>query len=272
MAISIKDFIPAPIKHYLKLAGTSYRKAYMEAMRLNALPRYVSGSTQLFGKEFAFADANTFLYGKFEILDKEIYKFKSEIDNPVIVDCGANIGLSVLYFKLLYPNSKIIAFEPDEKIFEALKKNTQNFKLANIELFNEAVWIENGKLEFRKEGGFSGRLALPGDNENIVSVKTKRLKDLLKNKIDFLKLDIEGAEYNVILDCKEELKNVSYLFIEYHSHKSKEQTLGEILEILRQNNFRYFIDTAFVSKQPFFERKILDGMDLQLNIFAIQNK
>ncbi len=270
MAGSLKDFIPAPIKHYLKLASASYRKAHMEEMRLNALPRYMQGTTQLFGKEFAFADANTFQYGKYEILDKEIYKFKAENDSPKIIDCGANIGLSVLYFKLLYPKSTVLAFEPDEKIAQVLKKNILSFDLQNIQIHNEAVWIENGIMEFRKEGGFSGRLALPEDKENIVSVKTLRLKDLLNNKIDFLKLDIEGAEYEVIKDCKEELKNVKFLFIEYHSHKAKEQTLGEILEILRGNHFRYYIETAFTGKHPFIEQKLLDNMDLQLNIFAIK--
>jgi FkbM family methyltransferase len=269
----IKNIIPAWLKKFIKLnLSKKHRSEQKELTRLNLLPRFVEGKTVLWGKDFYFVDANTFLYGKEEIINKEIYKFSPDTNSPLIIDCGSNIGLSIVYFKKLFPNSRVMSFEPDEKIFETLAKNVRSFNLQNVDLRNEAVWIENGSLEFRKEGGFSGRLALPGDHENIISVKTKRLKDLLKSKTDFLKLDIEGAEYDVIKDCEEELKNISFLFIEYHSHKAKEQTLGEILEILRNNDFRYFIDTAFVSKHPFFERKILDNMDLQLNIFAVRNK
>ncbi len=175
------------------------------------------------------------------------------------------------YIKNLYPKSRIIAFEPDQKIFDVLKANTLNSGFDKIELHDKAIWVENGSMEFREEGGFSGRLALPGDIENIISVKTQRLKDLLKSKVDFLKLDIEGAEYEVLKDCEDVLKNVQFLFIEYHSHVKKEQTLGEILEIVKRSGFRYFIHPAYVTEHPFTDRQLMDNMDLQLNIFALRH-
>src|SRR5688500_10055596 len=48
-----------------------------------------------------------------EIFVREIYRFETDIRNPVIIDCGSNIGLSVLYFHKSYPGARILAFEPD---------------------------------------------------------------------------------------------------------------------------------------------------------------
>ena len=53
-----------------------------------------------------------------ELFCKEMYQFNSLSDEPVILDCGSNIGLSVLYFKTIYPKAKVWAFEPDAANFE----------------------------------------------------------------------------------------------------------------------------------------------------------
>lgn len=55
-------------------------------------------------------DAPSFVYQFKEIFFDEIYKFKTQKNNPIIIDCGANAGISILYFKKLYPNSEIIAY------------------------------------------------------------------------------------------------------------------------------------------------------------------
>ncbi len=57
-----------------------------------------------------------------EIITQEIYRFKADTDAPLILDCGANIGLSALYFQRLYPKARIMAFEPDTHNFELLTK------------------------------------------------------------------------------------------------------------------------------------------------------
>ncbi len=93
------------------------------------------------------------------------------------------------------------------------------------------------------------------------------LDDLIKDPVDFLKMDIEGAEAEVICSSKK-LHHISNIFIEYHSLKGEEQQLGVILEKLRSNGFRYYIHHQFCSPKPFTEEKYQVGMDLQLNIFA----
>lgn len=86
--------------------------------------------------------------------------------------------------------------------------------------------------------------------------------------IDFLKLDIEGAEFEVIASCKEYLKNVKNLFIEYHSLPTEKQRLHELLQIVQEAGFRYYMKEAWENlKYPFVNRNPA-MFDLQLNIFA----
>ena len=98
---------------------------------------------------FDVPDLPSFLWQFKEIFVDEIYKFNTMEKEPVIYDCGANIGMSCLYFKTLYPNCKIKAFEADPKIVQILRNNlARNNILPNVEIINAAVWINNGGVEF----------------------------------------------------------------------------------------------------------------------------
>ena len=97
------------------------------------------------------------MHGINEIFVEGIYKQQLQ-PRPFIIDCGANIGLSVIYMKSLYPQATIIAFEPDEKNFELLKTNMRNFEFEQVEIRQEAVWIENTTLQFASEGSMSSRI------------------------------------------------------------------------------------------------------------------
>ena len=111
-----------------------------EIQRLKSIPRYQKTETTVFDVQIEINDTCTLLGDVKEIIEKNIYQFKSSNDSPVIIDCGANIGMSVVYFKRLYPKSKLIAFEPDPTLFEMLSKNIKNFNFDNVELKQAAVW------------------------------------------------------------------------------------------------------------------------------------
>ena len=263
--------IPAFLKEKIKmLSNAKLRREYFEKRRLYAHPRFLKGQANLLDKPFHFVDAASFLHGFEEIFETEIYKFQSSSKIPLIIDCGSNIGLSVVYFKTLCPDAKLLAYEPDKNIAETLQKNIDSFGLKNIEFNRAAIWVHDNGVEFQEEGGFSGRIPKEGDIENIVKVPSVRLKNVLDQypKIDFLKMDIEGAEFEVLKDCKDQLIKIENLFIEYHSHISEGQNLHLILAMLAELGFRYHIQEAFVRKQPFFEKTTMTNMDLQLNIFA----
>jgi FkbM family methyltransferase len=267
----LNRIIPKLVKEKIKtLLNSKKRKIYFEKRQLYKTPRFQPGHSNFLDSPFYFVDAATFLHGFEEIFEQEIYKFQCNHDKPNIIDCGSNIGLSVVYFKKLFPHAKIAAFEPDSNISKTLQKNIESFKLSYVEVNNKAIWVNNEGIEFQMEGGFSGRIPKPGDVENIVKVPTQRLKDLLHEKVDFLKMDIEGAEYEVLLDCASNLHNISNIFIEYHSHIKEKQCLHNILELLQNSGFRYHIHEAYSRKSPFVNKELMTGMDLQLNIYGIK--
>jgi FkbM family methyltransferase len=217
-------------------------------------------------------DMASFL-GQFrELFADDSYKFIAKSEKPVILDCGANIGLSCLYFKSLYPKAKITAFEADKNIAGILSTNLQKNNINDVKIVDSAVWVHNNGIEFSVDGADGGSIQ---GSKNKNKVNSLRLKDVLENEygeIDLLKIDIEGAEYEVIKDCKNSLNNVENIFIEYHSWNNSPQKLSEILAILEQNNFRYFINGICGRSQPFINKGEDQNMDLQLNIFGIRKK
>jgi FkbM family methyltransferase len=174
----------------------------------------------------------------------------------------------VIYFKELYPQAHVVAFEPDDEIFRILCENLSGFNYQGVELINKGVWSSTTTLQFVSEGTLGGHVLQNkvGPSAKIISISTTRLKDLLDKPVDFLKIDIEGAEYDVIKDCGDSLRNVRFLFVEYHSDSNEQQKLGEILNILAAAGFRYYITQASDRKSFPFVQKVQRGFDLQLNI------
>jgi FkbM family methyltransferase len=269
----ISPLIPESIKHNYRLKKYPHYKKHcekqQEIQRIQKIPRFIAGDTNLFDKPLKFVDSASFCFIYGEIFEKEIYKFNTHNPQPYIIDAGANIGLSIIYFKKLYPTAKIVAFEPDDKVFEILQHNIASFQLADVELVKKALRNEETTLQFYSEGADGGRIANEQDKSQIIEIPTCRLRDYLKRKVDLLKIDIEGAETKVLEDCQDLLRNVERIFVEYHSFKTQEQTLHKILAILQENSFRYQVQHIGVfSPNPFVKIHDYNKMDLQLNIFA----
>jgi FkbM family methyltransferase len=243
-----------------------FRNRQRELSRLRSLPRYQATTTDLFlGTRLQLVDAASFLAQYDEIFESESYHFTANNETPYIIDGGANIGLSVLYIKRLYPNSEIVAFEPDDLVYRALEFNTK--KLKNVTLIRRALWSSETEQDFFADGADAGRLAQRGDKIGYL-VKTVRLADYLTRHVDLLKLDIEGAETEVLHDCEGLLVNVERIFVEYHSFPNRPQVLDRLLQILRNSGFRIDIYACGSPRRPFSARRNYLGMDLQLNIFA----
>lgn len=254
---------------YLK--KPSLWKERQEYMRLKRLPHYQPTTTTLLGKPMHLVDAPTYLNGLYEIFTQGIYTFQPGTPTPLIIDCGANIGLGVVAFKEQYPMARVLAYEADPKIAETLRKNVADRAYIDVSVNQMAVWTNNDGITFHQEGSFSGRIPKDEDStRKIVKVPSIRLRDLLREykHIDLLKIDIEGAELAVIPDCAEELHRAARIFLEYHSHENEAQELETLLAILVQNGFRYHIQEAFARKKPFVQTGTIFGMDNQLNIYA----
>jgi FkbM family methyltransferase len=267
---NIKNGIAINLK---KLFANPYKEVNINWFKLKYykhLPAGVIRSHQLFGKSLFFYSAPELLHGLKEIFLERIYKQQLS-SKPYIIDCGANIGMSIIYMKQLYSNAEIIAFEPDETNFDLLQKNIISFGYSNVSLFKEAVWKENTTLLFSNDSSMGSKIETSGVNSK--AVNAIRLKDYLNRNIDFLKIDIEGAEYEVLKDISNELKLVKNMFLEYHGTFEQNNELVEMIEIVKNAGFNFYIkEAASIYETPFFRYKNPNtSYDIQLNIFCFRN-
>jgi len=251
-----------------------YKKAEISRIKLKWLKHASAGkcrSHKMLGHKFYFEKPTEFLHGIQEIFIDEIYNQELS-KNALVIDCGANIGLSVVYLKNKFPDAKILAFEPDEKNYELLEKNCASFELKDIELFKAAVWKESGHITFSQDGSMSSRITEKSTETSIQTVATKRLRDFLDRKVDFLKLDIEGAEFEVLKDCEDLLGNIENMFVEYHGNYRQISELNHLLRIFEKAGFAFYIkEAANINPHPFLKSTDQNSpFDIQLNIFCIK--
>ena len=267
----IRPVINSTPKEWLRaLNGGDGRLTFAETIKLRSMPRFQPGHPRFLGGKVESVDSASFLYMCKKLFAEEIYRFRSATDHPYILDCGSNIGLSILYFKRLYPAAEIIGFEPDPAIHACLERNVRTFGHSGVTLFRKGVWSSATTLTFSQEGADGGRIGDRGlGDQRTVSIETVRLRGFLDRPVAFLKIDIEGAEGEVLRDCRDRLNTVHRLFVEFHSFQDRPQDLESILAWLSEAGLRYYVQTTgTVSRRPFLDREISAGMDMQLNIYA----
>ena len=249
-----------------------YRKVFRVEQDLEDIKRknieFKIEKVMVVDDSFYIVNSASFFFMYKEIFINEIYTFPKLSNSGIIIDAGANIGLSVIYFKMKYPNHHVIAFEPDKEIFKVLALNVQNKGLLDIELINKALWNEKTILSFASDLSDGGRI----NDSGTTQVETVLLSDYLKNPVEMLKMDIEGAETKVIEECLPYLSNVRFIFVEYHSFVNENQSLSYLLNLLKESGFRVHVtNPAFASEQAFSKRREEFGMDMQLNIYCFRN-
>lgn len=264
MVIKLIRQILKPIK--LVITNESYRQwlKYFDDLKGKNIdsPYHI----KVLNYDFKILNGAVFLNQFEEIFVDKIYHFVPKNKQPIIIDCGANCGLSVLYFKHHFPLSHIIAFEPDNLLFETLQDNITHNSFKNITLNNQALWNKNGFVNFNNSTLQDGHI---NESNGLVAVPCVKLETVLNQYelIDFLKIDIEGAELDVISDCKNLLHKVDHLFIEYHHKENAPQNLSQLLEILTLSNFEFIINNN-KSIAPFINFTTDEMYAFTLNIFA----
>ena len=191
-------------------------------------------------------------------------ELESKIDNvgKFVVE-GFPLKVRVVYISHEFAR---LGFEADPAIFKMAKKNIEQLELDNINLINGALWNKEEDLEFLSSGADGGRVAADADT---IRIKGYKLSAFLNRKVDFLKLDIEGAEVDVITEAQSKLSLVDRVFIEYHSFVKHPQSLDKLLSVLSNEGFRYYLSSPGLhSPNPFLKVNTYMDMDGQLNIYA----
>ena len=211
-------------------------------------------------------------YGEYSELElKTILEFINEGD--VIFDIGANIGcFSVPFAKKVGSNGKVYAFEPQKFIFNLLKKNAVCNELNNLQIFNNAIGDANTILElndfdYSQSGNFGG-ITLTENYDNSVCAKIKgtkknKIKTLTLNnflnlkKCNFLKIDVELMELNVLKGAKEFIKKFRPI-IWIENHLGYPNYLNKYLLKINYKPFwaatmMYNPDNHFISDKNYYE-------------------
>jgi len=208
--------------------------------------KFIKGQNKIKILDFIidYADYKSFYDLFCEIFLHNVYFFKSNKKTPLIVDCGSNIGLTVIYFKYLYPQAKILCFEPDEEALGLLKNNIRQNSLKNIKIFPIALASRKGKAKFYIAKGI-GASAVSGFFvykyvKNIIekTVKTDTLSKFIQEEVDFLKMDVEGAETQIIeeLNSSGKIRNINQMVVEFHlSYFYKKPDFSRFLKVLEDN-------------------------------------
>jgi FkbM family methyltransferase len=225
------------------------RETWLKVFFLN---RYDSKNrtANIVGFDMRFLDYEALSYLYNEIFIDNEYHFTAENENPYIIDCGSNIGMSIFYFKMLYPKSRILAFEPGEEAFFCLEENVRNNLLNSIKVHKAALSNKEGIIDFYFDQENLGSLCMSTKQERMPkqrrSVEALLLSKHIDEEVDFLKIDIEGAELEVVeeLSNARKLSYVKQMAIEYHHHiVSEADTFSRMLSVLEDAGFGYQIES-----------------------------
>ncbi|NNT72589.1 FkbM family methyltransferase [Flavobacterium sp. IMCC34852] len=175
---------------------------------------------------------------------QHFYKVKS---GDVVIDAGANCGhLTVFFSKLVGRSGKVFAFEPDKFNIERIRKNmalnpdlTDNIKIEDLLLWDKNEWID-----FYEAGTVGSSAVWMPDAEHCVKKQAVTIDDWVKTnqlqKLDFIKMDIEGAEIEALDGCVETIKTLqpNFAIASYH-FVNGEKTFIKVESFFRQMNYPY---------------------------------
>lgn len=229
-----------------RLNPTPEEAAWRRMCRLaDRVPRRQRGRLRVMDYDLEYVDLLTTCPQWHDIFVRRQLEFRAASETPRILDCGANIGLASLYFKRLYPRARITAFEADPAVASVLAGNLTRNGAGDVERVAAAVWTTGGQVAFAAEGTDAGAIADVADGLAAprLAVPAVRLRDYLaKERVDLLKLDIEGAELAVLADCEDVLGQVAALHVEVHDLTPGRRLLPSALNVLERAGFVTALD------------------------------
>jgi FkbM family methyltransferase len=232
---------------YWSIMDISHRKAVMDNLKMFKA-----------GFNWGKAAENQWFKGivEKEIFEQNVYeKFFTVEENDIVFDVGASVGPFTYTLKDKNPQ-KIYCFEPHKELFQTLRENVE---YDNTVLINKAIGSVDGTQKLA--GLFNEQFIETCEGENIQEVETVTFKSFIEqyniNKIDFLKTDCEGGEYDIFND--ENLpwikKNVKKIVGEWHLSTPE-----------LQDKFRHFRDT-YLRDFPNHEVYSFDEVDIKWSLW-----
>ena len=230
-----------------RTAGQAYRTvrprpevaAWRHACRLAAkTARYTPGEITLGTFTIEFTDLLTLCPQWEDLFVRRVLQFAAPTDRPVVLDCGANVGLASLFVKSCYPRARVTAFEADPAIAAVCRRNLARNGAPDVEVIEAAAWTHDGRVGFHIEGADSG--AIVHAVSSAIDVPAVRLREwITRTPVDLLKLDIEGAEAAVLEDCADVLGHVRAIVLDLHEFDPALRQGDRVFEVLRHAGFTW---------------------------------
>jgi FkbM family methyltransferase len=248
-----------------RLFGVRFSKDYLQfAWHVaKSFGATTPGSLSLLGFDVRYPNQSYTMFLVSEVFVNATYAFTTGRKEPRIIDCGANIGLTTLFFKALYPDATIIAIEPNPLTHRALAHTIRHNGVKGVSLINAAVGETAGVQQLHFDPQDSGTMTASFDpawgGASSIPVPVVQLSTLVDGPIDFLKIDIEGAEYGVIRELVESgaASHISEMAIELHTVASDPNGLAEITDALSGAGFQVERPTRDLSMRLLRARRIV---------------
>ena len=203
-----------------------------------------SGTFRFPWGDFEYVDPKQLRVQFEEIFIGRQYAFSSDRPDPVIIDCGGNVGLSAVWFKLNYPECRLTVYEADPDLAKISEANLKRAGFEDVLIRYEAVWVANTTVAFCKTGDDSGKIV----SESSTCYPAVDISEHLPNQVDLLKLDIEGAEFQVLdkLCETQAIQRVERLICEFHLWRDKTEDLLAVLTRLKGSGMQISMKAALV--------------------------
>ncbi|MDJ1484880.1 FkbM family methyltransferase [Cytophagaceae bacterium YF14B1] len=222
-----------------------------------------SKANEIYLRKFPSSDqwvySQVFIYRQYQPVIDMMLKEYTKDSQLTIIDAGANVGMSTLYFKSIFPNAKIISIEPESGNFQRLKKNIAVNDFADIISIQSALWYREAYLAVIESGDKREWAFSVEETEDKSLLKgydvAYYIKQLNTDKVCLLKIDIEGAE-RYLFDNREIsaklLSSCEYLAIEIHDNGSLRKKIYSFLE---ESGFEYIdSDELTIAKKIHYEQ------------------
>ncbi len=222
---------------------------------------YLGGPEKLFGKKPFVAEGGTIdlcnpiKFREYDVMVSpnsidENYIFEGYLlhyapkEGDVVLDCGAHLGLFALYIsKAVGKSGKILCLEPDPENAAILRSNLERNSITNTIVVEKALWGSTCKLSFKAEGDMASGVEFDEKKHGkTITVDAISYSDLIAQyglgRVDFVKMDIEGAELEAIGQSLDFIKShpSKFAIASYHI-RNGEKTCKKLEDMFRQIGF-----------------------------------
>ena len=175
----------------------------------------------------------------------------------VFYDIGANIGTHTLLVACGYPNVRVVSFEPVMENYTKLRKNIELSQADNVTAIDKAVFDESNTVQINTTGEHAGEGKHYISENGETTIQTVTAKELIDSAVpnpDSIKIDVEGAEYNVLLGLADLLESLPTLYVEVHPDRMEKRynyndeelkeyltEMGYSIDVLTRRRTEYFI-------------------------------